>query len=178
NLTRKLSSADPVVIAATKGLVAGAVNGAAALGRGVEPPAALAGVEAALLGLFGVGVSLVLFILALRRLGAARTGAYFALAPFLGALAAILLLHEPATARLLVAGALMGLGLWLHLAERHEHEHVHDALEHEHSHVHDDHHRHRHDGPVAEPHSHRHRHERLVHAHPHYPDLHHRHAHH
>lgn len=177
NLTRKLSSADPVAIAAVKGLVAGAVNAGAALARGVDWPGAPNVAAAAALGFFGVGLSLVLFILALRRLGAARTGAYFALAPFIGALAAIAVLGEAATPRLLLAGALMGFGLWLHLAERHEHEHVHDELEHEHSHVHDAHHQHRHDGPVVEPHSHRHRHDRLAHAHPHYPDLHHRHSH-
>ncbi len=177
NLTRKLSSADPVSIAAIKGFFAGSVNAATALARGAAAPDAALTAGAALLGFFGVGVSLVLFILALRRLGAARTGAYFALAPFIGAVASIVLLGEAPTPRLLAAGALMGLGLWLHLAERHEHAHVHDALEHEHAHVHDEHHQHSHDGPVTEPHSHRHRHERLVHAHPHYPDLHHRHTH-
>jgi drug/metabolite transporter (DMT)-like permease len=177
NLTRKLSSSDPVVIAMIKGLVAGSVNIALALWRGADFPAPGVVLAAAIVGLFGVGVSLVFFILALRHLGAARTGAYFSLAPFVGAIIAIALLHEPLTARLVVAGAFMGLGLWLHLAERHEHEHDHAALEHEHSHVHDEHHRHRHVEPVSEPHSHWHRHEPLRHAHPHYPDLHHRHEH-
>ncbi|MCI4678711.1 DMT family transporter [Rhodoblastus acidophilus] len=177
NLTRKLSSADPVSIAAIKGLAAGSVNASAALARGAEAPGALLAGAAGLLGFFGVGVSLVLYILALRRLGAARTGAYFALAPFIGALVALVLLHEQPTASLLIAGALMGLGLWPHLAERHEHEHAHEAVEHEHVHVHDEHHRHSHDGPVIEPHSHPHRHSPMVHAHPHYPDSHHRHSH-
>ncbi len=177
NLTRKLSSADPVSIAAIKGLAAGSVNVFSALARGAAAPGLTYSGAAALVGLFGVGVSLVLYILALRRLGAARTGAYFALAPFIGALASLALLHEQPTARLLVAGALMGLGLWPHLAERHDHQHVHEAVEHEHSHVHDEHHQHSHDGPVAEPHSHRHRHEQMVHSHPHYPDQHHRHPH-
>ncbi len=125
----------------------------------------------------GVGVSLVLFVLALRHLGTARTGAYFSLAPFIGALAAILLLHDPLTLKLVISAWLMGFGLWMHLSERHEHAHNHEALEHEHVHVHDGHHQHQHDGPVIEPHSHWHRHERLQHAHPHYPDLHHHHAH-
>ncbi len=177
NLTRKLSSADPVSIVAIKGLAAGSVNVFAALALGAEAPGVAYSGAAAFLGFFAVGVSLVLYILALRRLGAARTGAYFALAPFIGALASLVLLHEQPTARLFVAGALMGLGLWPHLAERHEHEHRHEALEHEHVHVHDEHHQHSHDGPVTEPHSHRHRHERLAHSHPHYPDLHHRHHH-
>jgi drug/metabolite transporter (DMT)-like permease len=178
NLTRKLSAADPVAIATIKGLAAGSVNIVAAWARGADFSGLAPLAEAALLGFLGIGVSLVLFILALRHLGAARTGAYFSLAPFIGAVAAIALLHEPATPKLLVAGALMGLGVWLHLSERHEHEHVHETFEHEHAHVHDAHHQHSHAGEtITEPHSHRHRHERLTHSHPHYPDLHHRHGH-
>jgi drug/metabolite transporter (DMT)-like permease len=177
NLTRKLSSADPVLTALIKGLVAGSVNVALALllGATVPTPATLG--AAAFIGFLGVGVSLVLFMLALRHLGAARTGAYFALAPFIGAVIAVLLLGDPVTGQVVAAGLLMGLGLWLHLAERHEHAHVHDALAHEHVHVHDAHHRHGHDGPVTEPHSHWHRHDKLRHTHPHYPDLHHQHDH-
>jgi drug/metabolite transporter (DMT)-like permease len=178
NLTRKLSSADPVATAIIKGLTAGSVNVAAALFRGAHWPGALPVTAAAALGFLGVGVSLVLFILALRHLGTARTGAYFSLAPFIGALASIALLHEALTLKLAAAGALMGFGVWLHLAERHEHEHEHEAFGHDHSHVHDKHHQHDHGAqPVVEPHSHPHRHERLIHSHPHYPDLHHRHSH-
>lgn len=131
---------------------------------------------AALLGFFVIGVSLVLFVLALRYLGTARTGAYFSLAPFIGALIA-LGLGEPFTAKLACAALLMGLGLWLHLTERHEHDHFHEALAHEHRHVHDDHHQHHHDRPMTEPHSHWHEHKPMRHKHPHYPDLHHRHGH-
>ena len=178
NLTRRLSSADPVLIAMIKGLVAGAVNfGLAAALRGAALPSAGTIVASAAVGFLGIGVSLVLFILALRHLGTARTGAYFSLAPFIGALIAIALLHDPLTLTLTIAGVLMGFGLWMHLAERHGHEHIHNELEHEHSHIHDGHHRHSHDGPVTEPHSHWHRHALLVHSHPHYPDLHHRHRH-
>ncbi|HEX4506767.1 MAG TPA: DMT family transporter [Alphaproteobacteria bacterium] len=178
NLTRKLSAADPVVTAMTKGLAAGAVNTVIALIQGTRLPASTTLLAAGLLGFFAIGVSLVLFIRALRHLGAARTGAYFSLAPFIGAVVAILVLREPMTETLLVAGILMGFGLWLHLAERHEHDHLHEAVDHDHSHRHDDgHHDHRHDGPVAEPHSHRHRHRRVWHSHIHYPDLHHRHSH-
>jgi drug/metabolite transporter (DMT)-like permease len=177
NLTRKISAADPVVTAMIKGLAAGAVNVALALWVGASVPGAPLIAASAVLGFLGVGVSLVMFILALRHLGTARTGAYYSLAPFIGAVIAVLLLGEPVTANLLAAGALMGLGLWLHLSERHAHEHRHAALEHEHSHVHDAHHQHMHEGPVSEPHTHRHRHEPLSHAHPHFPDLHHRHGH-
>ena len=177
NLTRKLSAADPVMIAMLKGLVAGAVNTGLALWWGAALPSAGILGAAAIVGFVGIGVSLVLFILGLRHLGAARTGAYFSLAPFIGALLAIVFLNEPLTARLAIAGALMGFGLWLHLAERHQHAHQHDALDHDHSHTHDDHHQHVHDGSVTEPHSHWHRHTPLRHTHPHYPDLHHRHQH-
>jgi drug/metabolite transporter (DMT)-like permease len=179
NLTRKLSSADPVQIAMLKGLVAGAVNVALALGAGGHFPAPGLLAAAGLAGFLGYGVSLVLFVLALRHLGTARTGAYFSLAPFVGAAIAVAFLGEPLTFRLLISGALMGLGLWLHLTERHEHEHEHGELEHEHRHSHDEHHQHAHgeDAPPGEPHSHRHRHARLVHRHAHYPDLHHRHTH-
>ena len=178
-VSRRLSVADPVQVAGIKGLVAGATNLALALVAGAALPDLGVLAAGALLGLLGVGVSLALFLRALRHLGTARAGAYYALAPFIGALLAVTLLGEPVTARLLVAGALMGLGLWLHLAERHEHEHVHEPLEHEHAHVHDEHHRHAHAPgvPATEPHSHRHRHEPLRHKHPHYPDLHHRHGH-
>ena len=177
NLTRKLSSSDPVQISLVKGLAAGTVNIAAALMRGASLPEPGFVSAAAVLGFFGVGVSLVMFVLALRHLGSARTGAYFSLAPFIGAVAAIVFLAEPITAKLIMAGILMGVGLWLHLAERHAHEHQHEELEHEHSHVHDEHHQHEHEGDVAEPHSHRHKHAPLRHAHAHYPDLHHRHGH-
>jgi drug/metabolite transporter (DMT)-like permease len=177
NLTRKLSAADPVLIAMLKGLVAGTVNTGLALWSGAALPSVSLIGAGAVVGFVGIGVSLILFVLGLRHLGAARTGAYFSLAPFIGALIAIVFLGEPLTAKLLVAGALMGFGLWLHLAERHQHEHLHEELEHEHSHMHDDHHRHDHDGPVMEPHSHGHRHRPLRHTHPHYPDLHHRHQH-
>jgi hypothetical protein len=130
---------------------------------------------AALVGFLGIGVSLILFMLALRHLGAARTGAYFSLAPFIGAVIAVGLLREPVSVQLVVAGLVMGVGLCPHLAERHGHKHVHGVLEHEH--VHDEHHQHHHEGPVTEPHAHWHRHEPLRHTHPRYPDLHHQHRH-
>jgi drug/metabolite transporter (DMT)-like permease len=177
NLTRKLSSADPVIIAMLKGLVAGSVNLTLALLLGARLPSFGAVGAAFVVGFFGVGISLVLFVLGLRHLGSARTGAYFSLAPFLGAAIAIVLLGEPVTAQLILAGALMAFGLWLHLTERHEHDHTHEALEHEHSHVHDPHHQHAHEGSVTEPHTHWHRHDGLRHRHAHYPDLHHRHEH-
>jgi hypothetical protein len=153
------------------------VNTALAVLDGAAAPRAGIVAAAAIVGSLGIGVSLVLFVLALRHLGAARTSAYFSLAPFIGAVPAIVALGEAASLNLALAGLLMGIGLWLHLAERHEHEHEHEPLEHEHRHRHDLHHQHAHEAPVMEPHSHWHRHASLWHAHPHYPDLHHRHPH-
>jgi hypothetical protein len=150
-----------------------------ALALGAHLPSLPVIAGAGIVGFLGYGVSLVLFVLALRHLGTARTGAYFSTAPFIGAILAIALLHEPFTARLAIAGALMAIGLYFHLTEAHEHEHSHETLDHEHAHVHDEHHRHAHaaNDPPGEPHTHWHHHEPLRHKHPHYPDLHHRHGH-
>ncbi len=179
NLTRKVALADPLQIAMIKGLAAGPVSLALALTGGARLPALDTAAIALLVGFFGYGVSLVLFVVALRHLGTARTGAYFSTAPFLGAAIAIPVLGEPLSLQLVTAGVLMAAGIWLHLTERHEHEHEHDALEHSHRHAHDEHHRHAHAAgdPPGEPHSHRHAHVQLRHAHPHVPDAHHRHRH-
>jgi drug/metabolite transporter (DMT)-like permease len=178
NLTRKVSAADPMQIAMVKGLAAGIVNVTIALSLGAPLPGIAALTGAGLLGFFSYGVSLTLFVLALRHLGTARTGAYYALAPFIGAGVAILLLGEHISLAFVAGGLLMAIGLWLHLTEQHLHEHEHEPLEHEHVHVHDTHHQHAHaPGTAPEPHAHKHRHARLIHRHPHYPDLHHRHSH-
>jgi drug/metabolite transporter (DMT)-like permease len=175
NLTRKVSGADPVQIAMLKGLVAGAVNLVLAFALGARLPTVAGAAQAGMLGFFGYGVSLVFFVIALRHVGAARTGAYFSAAPFIGAVIGLAFLRDPVSANLVIAAALMAGGVYLHLAERHEHEHV----EHEHAHVHDAHHQHEHgpDDPPGEPHTHRHKHARLIHRHPHFPDLHHQHGH-
>jgi drug/metabolite transporter (DMT)-like permease len=179
NLTRKLSAADPLQIAMIKGLAAGAANLALALARGAPLPGFATLAAGATVGFFGYGISLVLFVLGLRHLGAARTGAYFSTAPFIGAALALPLFGETPTLPLISAALLMGIGVYLHLAEAHDHEHLHEPFEHEHRHVHDIHHQHHHGlgAPSGEPHSHWHRHPRLLHKHPHYPDLHHRHQH-
>jgi drug/metabolite transporter (DMT)-like permease len=179
NLTRKLSSSDPIQIATIKGLVAGSANLGLALTQGAAWPSATTIAGAGIVGFLGYGVSLVLFVLALRHLGTARTGAYFSSAPFMGAVLAIAVLGETITPALVAAAVLMGIGLYLHLAERHEHEHEHEPMMHEHSHVHDAHHQHAHapSDSAHEPHVHVHAHARLIHRHPHYPDIHHRHTH-
>jgi len=179
NLTRMIALTDATWLAAVKGGVAGPVNLALAflLGATIPPlwsiPAAMG------VGLFAYGVSLVLFIVALRHVGTARAGAYFSVAPFFGAVLAVAL-GEVVTIPLVIAAVLMALGVWLHLSERHVHEHTHIALTHDHWHRHDDgHHEHEHEHPVtaATRHRHEHTHDPVTHTHVHYPDAHHRHGH-
>lgn len=182
NLTRKVSLTDASYIAMTKGLAAGTTNLVLAVIAGARWPGAGTVLAAGLLGFASYGASLVLFVLGLRHLGTARTGAYFSVAPFVGAILAFVLLGESWTWQLLLAGLLMAIGVALHLSERHEHEHHHEAMEHEHEHVHGDgdlHHDHEHEHPVpaGTRHAHPHRHEPVAHSHAHFPDAHHRHAH-
>jgi drug/metabolite transporter (DMT)-like permease len=178
NLTRKVSINDAMLIACIKGLIAGPISVALALRYGAHMPPGGLLLRAGLLGFMGYGLSLTLFVLALRNLGTARTGAYFSLAPFIGVVLAVFL-GAPLTATLVVAGLFMGAGVWLHLTEIHAHWHRHSPLAHEHSHIHDAHHQHPHDSDWngQEPHAHSHPHEPIEHAHPHYPDVHHRHHH-
>lgn len=186
NFTRKVALNDASWIACVKGLVAGITNLALAWVAGVAWPELTrmsAAVPAAMLvGFLAYGVSLALFVVALRHLGASRAGAYFSTAPFVGALFSVLFLAEPVTWTLLVAASLMALGIWLHLTEHHAHAHRHEVLAHEHLHSHDEHHQHHpqhliDDPATIGPHSHPHRHDPLTHSHAHYPDAHHRHAH-
>ena len=179
NFTQKISAGDPVQTAMLKGLVAGSVNTAMGLALGGSLPPVPRLFAASLLGFLSYGVSLVLFVLALRRLGTARTGAYFSSAPFVGAAVSLMVFRERPSLAFGAGAALMALGVWLHLTEHHEHAHQHGLMEHDHLHVHDEHHQHEHaasDAP-GEPHSHPHRHEPIVHTHAHYPDIHHRHGH-
>ena len=179
NFTRRISAGDAVTLACIKGLVAGSANLLFALVQGAALPAPGIVAAAGVVGLFGYGVSLALFIVALRELGTARTAAYFSVAPFFGAALALIVLGGTAGWAFWGAALLMALGVWLHLSERHRHAHVHAPMAHEHEHVHDEHHRHAHefawDG--SEPHTHPHRHAALSHSHSHHPDLHHRHSH-
>jgi drug/metabolite transporter (DMT)-like permease len=179
NLTRKASASDAVVLATIKGLVAGTVSAVLANIAGATVPSLSAAAGAAVVGFLGYGVSLVLFILALRHLGTARAGAYFSVAPFFGAVVAVLAGQDTMTPSLGLAAALMGVGVWLHVSEHHAHAHRHESVEHTHAHTHDLHHGHEHAFPWdgAEPHVHRHVHHALTHSHPHYPDVHHRHPH-
>lgn len=178
NLTRKVSLSDATWIASVKGLAAGAVNLVLAFSMGAALPHVPALLGALVVGCLAYGVSLTLFVVALRHLGTARTGAYFSIAPFFGAVLSIPLLHEPISIQLVAAGGLMAVGIWLHLTEQHNHEHQHEFMDHDHEHRHDEHHQHEHAFPVnGERHFHTHRHEPLTHQHHHFPDAHHQHGH-
>jgi drug/metabolite transporter (DMT)-like permease len=179
NLTRKVSLADPLEIVQLKGLIAGPVNLLLGLWAGGSLPGALGTLMAALVGFVCYGLSLALFVIALRHLGAARSGAYFSTAPFIGAATAVIASQQPLTIQLIGAGALMAVGVWLHVTERHAHVHTHARMVHAHAHTHDEHHRHSHgpQDPPGEPHTHAHEHEALTHSHPHVPDMHHDHRH-
>ena len=179
NLTRRVAGNDATLIASLKGLSGGAVNLGLASLLGGPPPGLDAAIAAGVVGFLGYGVSLALFVVALRHLGTARASAYYATAPFVGAAISFALLGERPDLAFFVAAPLMAVGVWLHLTERHHHEHAHQAITHTHPHRHDEHHRHTHDRfwDGTEPHTHEHRHELLTHTHPHFPDLHHRHPH-
>ena len=178
NFTRKISASDAVQIAGIKGLVAGSINLVIAFAIGAKLPVANNIIAAGLVGFGGYGLSLVFFVLALRNLGTARTGAYFSVAPFVGAVIAVLFLGDAPTLLFWIAAALMALGIGLHLTEHHAHLHQHEPMQHAHGHVHDAHHQHAHDEPWdgKEPHVHEHPHAPLVHEHEHFPDIHHRHG--
>ena len=178
NLTRKISLNSPTAIIRIKGFFAGGTNVAIALIIGAQLPSAQ--IIGASLGIGAIcyGMSLMLFIIALRHLGAARTSAYFAIAPFFGAALSIILFAEPFGIAQTGAAALMIAGAWLLYNEKHAHKHIHAMIEHDHTHRHGDaHHTHEHDLDPSLPHRHPHKHEALTHSHEHAPDEHHRHKH-
>ncbi|ESQ83051.1 hypothetical protein AEAC466_14405 [Asticcacaulis sp. AC466] len=117
NCTSKISHVDAPTLTSIKGLVAGVANLALAFLVGAHMPSVATAGLGMIIGLLGYGASLVLFVFALREIGAARTGAYYSTAPFIGALIGLLLLHEPWSIALILAGALMAVGVWLHLTE-------------------------------------------------------------
>ena len=177
NCTRKLSIKNPLEIVVIKGFGAGAgaLIIAAAIGQiQLNLPYILL---ALLLGFFAYGLSITFYIRAQRGLGAARTSAYYAIAPFIGAGLSLIVFKQPMTAPFIAGLVIMLLGTYFAAVEKHTHPHAHEALEHEHRHSHaDPHHGHAHSQPFRE-HSHPHRHEAMEHAHPHTPDTHHQHSH-
>jgi drug/metabolite transporter (DMT)-like permease len=177
-LTRELSDRDPLDVVATKGALGASISGALALAFGESAPTALVLLGLLLCGATGYGLSLRLYLVAQRRMGAARTASVFAAGPFVGAALGWLLGDRTGGFGTIFGAVAFGVGVYLHATERHAHRHVHPALEHEHAHRHDDgHHDHVHDPPVSGEHTHRHRHEAVEHEHEHAPDVHHGHSH-
>jgi drug/metabolite transporter (DMT)-like permease len=177
-LTRPLAERDPLEVVACKGGIGALLTATAALATGEAWPPWPAAAILLGCGATGYGLSLRLYLLAQRRIGAGRTGSVFALAPFIGAALGFALGDRAAGAETLAAAALFALGVFLHVTERHAHAHVHAPTEHEHLHRHpDEHHDHAHDPPFVGEHAHPHHHARLEHDHEHAPDVHHEHAH-
>ena len=177
NLTQRLSLRDPVQLVRFKALTAASGMLLLAVLRGAPIPSVQVIGTALVLGALSYGLSIVLDALALRNLGAAREAAFFATAPFVGAVASTFVLGDAWQTPNIAAAGLMGLGVALLVRDRHSHVHTHQATTHEHLHVHDEHHAHAHEGPMVEPHSHLHTHAPLTHDHPHVSDAHHRHSH-
>jgi drug/metabolite transporter (DMT)-like permease len=175
---RPLADRDPTQVVLAKGALGATLSFVLARAFGEPWPAWNSAVLLGACGAVGYGASLRLYLRAQRLVGAARTGSVFAVAPFLGAAMAWAIGEHGGGWATVVAGALCGFGVWLHMTEGHEHAHTHEAVEHEHVHGHDDgHHDHRHEVEPQGEHSHRHRHERTTHTHSHAPDVHHRHDH-
>jgi drug/metabolite transporter (DMT)-like permease len=180
-VTANLDELAPSHITFVKGVIAGGAN----LAIGLAIGGTVAGwsiVAALIVGGFGYGMSITLWVAGARDLGAARGQLVFATAPFVGAIVAWTVFADPVATREVVSMAIAAVGVSFVLHSDHQHEHCHDAVEHDHEHVHDDghhdgHHDHSHMDAELARHQHRHRHEELVHQHPHVPDLHHRHEH-
>jgi len=178
NLTRNISSKDPIIIVTIKGLAAGAFSLILAFILGQKLPAWETIIKALLLGSLSYGLSITLFVLALRGLGAARTSALFSTSPLSGLILSFVIFREMPGNLFLIAFPLMILGTFLLVDEEHNHMHVHERISHEHAHSHDDqHHNHTHDDSKIKHHSHLHEHETIEHNHQHLPDTHHRHTH-
>lgn len=177
-LTRRLADHDPLQVIVAKGALGALFTATIAIIRGEPMPERWQVFVLLGCGATGYGFSLRLYLLAQRRIGAARTGSVFALAPFVGAAIAWSFGDREAGPWTAAAAVCFGLGVYLHVSESHRHVHVHEPNDHEHVHRHDDgHHDHTHDPPVAGEHTHRHHHDRMAHEHDHAPDLHHDHTH-
>jgi drug/metabolite transporter (DMT)-like permease len=177
NLTRQISNRNPIQITYIKGLAGGAISLSVALILGIGIPFDITLLFALLLGSLSYGLSLVFFIKALRGLGSSRTGAFFSLGPFIGAVVSIAVLREAIGWVMFPAFLLIASGVWLIVGEKHVHAHAHPSMTHTHRHRHDDlHHLHQHPQSCRE-HSHEHCHPQLNHSHVHWPDTLHRHTH-
>lgn len=177
-LSRGVAERDPSQVVLGKSLLGAVITAALAIVQHEPVPTWLAAMGLLLVGGAGYGMSLRLYLLAQRAFGAARTGSVFAFAPFIGAVLAVALGERGMSWGVAMGGALMLLGVVVHLVESHGHEHAHEVLEHEHAHTHNDgHHMHTHEPMPVGAHSHVHRHDAIRHAHAHVPDVHHTHRH-
>lgn len=180
NLTRNISSKDPLIIVTIKGLVAGSFSLLLALLLGFDIPSWSTVLKAVVLGSLSYGLSITLFIIALRGLGAARTSALFSTSLLSGLTLSFILFRESPDFIFLLAFFLMVIGTVFLVYEEHDHNHIHIYLFHDHAHNHEDsHHGHPHSKAEADSrsHSHSHEHPSGEHAHHHMPDIHHRHYH-
>ncbi|HPH69713.1 MAG TPA: DMT family transporter, partial [Kofleriaceae bacterium] len=177
-LMRPLAERNPLYVVAAKGTI-GALLTVVGATLAHEPwPATRALLILLACGATGYGLSLRLYLLAQRNIGAGRTGSIFAMAPFVGAALAFAFGDRAITGWIVAAAGLFVSGVVLHVTEKHRHAHRHDALAHDHMHRHDDeHHTHSHDTPVVGAHSHFHTHHTTEHDHEHAPDVHHDHSH-
>lgn len=163
NCTRNISSKSTYEIVVLKGIFSGLGALAIALIRGEAVPEILYILAALLLGFVAYGLSIFLYVRAQNTLGAAKTSAYYAVAPFVGAFLSFVFLREQLSWIYLLALAVMIVGTVLvvkdtlirHHAHKHQHTftHTHDGTTHTHTVVHshehnhyvtDDNHRHRH----------------------------------
>lgn len=178
NFTRNISAKDPLIIVTIKGICAGLFSLLLAFIMNTSFPSIQIALSAMLLGCLSYGLSIVLFIFAMRNLGASRTSAFFGTAPFVGVLLSFLLFRELPNVLFYVSLPIMIIGAILILGEKHQHMHLHGKLDHDHRHNHNDvHHTHIHEEDIDTEHSHLHTHEDVEHSHNHTPDIHHRHVH-
>lgn len=171
NLTGRISSKDPVSIGIVKGLVAGAFSLSLSLMIGRPLPGIVPAVAAMCLGTVSYGLSIALFILATRGMGAARASAWFGTAPFAGTALSLVIFRSLPGVQFLLSLPFMITGALLLFGEKHTHMHSHTALVHEHYYTPDEHH------PFKNKITYRHTHHGVRHSHPHRPDIHHRHDH-
>lgn len=178
NCTRMLSLKDPLQIVVVKGFGSGFGSLIIALVLKQHSTNLLYIAMALLLGFVAYGLSIYFYIMAQRELGAARTSAYYAIAPFIGVLLSIIIFSQQITISFIIALVIMIIAAFFAGVEHHKHIHIHEEITHEHRHNHiDNHHNHVHEYRIESEHSHVHTHEKAEHIHKHTPDMHHAHPH-
>ena len=167
NCTRMLSNKNPSEIVVIKGIFSGLGSLVVAFIVGDKMPEVKWLACVLLLGFVAYGLSILFYIKAQKDLGAAKTSAYYSIAPFLGVAFGMLLLGERPRAQFYIAFVLMLISTYfmvkdtIALQHTHEHEHTHihehshgDYVHaHEHTHVHTHIHTH---GEESENHTHEH----------------------